>query len=319
MKKAVYKEFSDVLDTVFVVSSEACEGAGEDSFCCSVTDYEALIGVFDGCGGLGARQYEHFEKHTGAYVASRLVSGAAYDWFQKRKDSVQFDHPVEELKDRFAKALHMGEHAGGNALKIRGSMVRNFPSTAAMALAEQKEGSFVVNAIWAGDSRVYLLDQDGLSPLSKDDTDGGDAFEDLRNDPVQTNVLSSDRNFVLHCRETALQRPVVVIAATDGYFGYWNTPMDFEWFILDTLYRSDSVYAWKHKLKTEILEVAGDDATMALMLLHFGTFQKVKSTFQARYKKMKEEYILPLTDTVGDEKAEELWQQYRQGYERYIK
>ena len=158
MKKAVYKEFSDVLDTVFVVSSEACEGAGEDSFCCSITENEALIGVFDGCGGLGARQYEHFEKHTGAYVASRLVSGAAYDWFQKRKDSGQFDHPVEELKDRFTKALHMGEQAGGNALKIRGSMVRNFPSTAAMALAEQKEGTFVVNAIWAGDSRVYLLD-----------------------------------------------------------------------------------------------------------------------------------------------------------------
>lgn len=318
MKKKVYKEFSDVLDTVFVVSSEACEGAGEDSFCCSLAENAALISVFDGCGGLGARQYAHFQQHTGAYVASRLVSGAAYDWFQKSKDSGEFDYPVQELKDRFAKALHMGELAGGNTLRIRGSMVRGFPSTAAMALAEQKESTFVVNAIWAGDSRVYLLDQEGLSPLSKDDTDGGDAFEDLRNDPVQTNVLSSDGNFVLHCRETDIRRPAVVIAATDGYFGYWNTPMDFEWFILDTLFRSDSVSEWKHKLKTEILEIAGDDATMAFMLLHFGTYQKVKETFQARYKKLKEQYILPLTDEDNDERAKMLWQQYRQGYERYI-
>lgn len=98
----------------------------------------SLIGEFDGCRGLGARQYENYETHTGAYVASRLVSGAAYDWFQKRKDSGEFDYPVEEIKDRFEKAPHMGEQAGGNALKIRGSMVRNFPPTAAIALADQR-------------------------------------------------------------------------------------------------------------------------------------------------------------------------------------
>lgn len=45
--------FIDVLDSMFVISTEAYEGEGEDSFCCSCSENMALAAVFDGCSGLG--------------------------------------------------------------------------------------------------------------------------------------------------------------------------------------------------------------------------------------------------------------------------
>lgn len=312
-------EFRDILDGIFAVSSEAYKGEGEDSFCCSCSENAALIGVFDGCGGLGARQYEHYEGHTGAYIASRLVSGAVYDWFQALRIRGNYEYKEEELDEKLSNALGLGERKGGNTIKLRGSMVRDFPTTASFVLAKQIEGNIVIDAMWAGDSRIYLLDFVGLSPLSIDDTDSKNAFEDLRNDPVQTNVLSSDGNFMLHRRSARINGPMAVIAATDGYFAYWHTPMEFEYFLLDTLDRAKSSAEWKKNLHAEIQEVAGDDATLAVMLFYFGSFSELKRNFKERYKHVKEQYIKPLSDDYSDEKARQLWQEYRKSYERYMK
>lgn len=311
------ESFEDKLAAQFAVSSEAYKGEGEDSFCCSRSGDAALIGVFDGCGGLGARQYKKYDNHTGAYMASRLACGAVYDWFQTRKAGQDSRDALNELKKRIDSALQLGQQMAGDTLKLRGTMVRDFPTTAAIALAEYREEKISIDAIWAGDSRIYLLDHVGLSPLSKDDTGSSDAFDDLRNDPVQENVLSSDGNYVLHCRTATIKGPVAIIASSDGYFGYWRTPMEFEYFLLDTLERSFSLTEWKNKLHTEILEIAGDDATLAVMLFNFRTFCELKSTYHARHEYLKEMYILPLSDSYSEEKAKELWQEYRHTYERY--
>lgn len=310
--------FIDVLDSMFVISTEAYEGEGEDSFCCSCSENMALAAVFDGCGGLGSRQYKHYENHTGAYIASRLASGAVYDWFQAEKRSENIEFSVNALKEKISNALKLGEEKGGDALKLRGSMVRDFPTTAAIMLAGKKDGKILVDAVWAGDSRVYFLDHNGLSAFSKDDTGSGDAFEDLRNDPVQTNVLSSDGNFIMHDKKANVKGPLIAIASTDGYFGYWPTPMHFEYYLLDTLERANSLSEWKHSLRTEIQEVTGDDATMAVMLFYFGTFKKLKQNFHNRYLHVKEHFIDRLSESYEEGRALALWHEYRTMYERYM-
>ena len=311
--------FIDVLDSMFVISTEAYEGEGEDSFCCSCSDNMALAAVFDGCGGLGARQYNHFENHTGAYIASRLASGAVYDWFQSEKKSRELNFSVNTLKEKVSNALKVGEEKGGDVLKLRGSMVRDFPTTAAIILAGKMDNKIIVDAVWAGDSRVYFLDHNGLSAFSKDDTESSDACEDLRNDPVQTNVLSSDGNFIIHDKKANVTGPLIAIASTDGYFGYWPTPMHFEYFLLDTLERANSLSEWKHILRDEIQEVTGDDATMAMMLFFFGTLKKLKHNFHERYIYLKEHFIDSLSESYEEGKAIKLWQEYRTIYERYMK
>lgn len=312
------RTFKDILDALFAVTSEAVAGKGEDSLCCSCSDTIALIGVFDGCGGLGARQYEKYEDHTGAYMASRLASGAVYNWFQAKKRTGHSSDPASELKEAITSALSMGKQKGGSTLVLRGTMVRDFPSTAAIALTEYSKGKLSLNLMWAGDSRLYYLDSSGLSVLSQDDTDSRDAFEDLRNDPVQTNVLSSDGNFTLHSRTMKVSGPMILLSCTDGYFGYWNTPMQFEYFLLDTLERASSLKEWKELLREEILEVTGDDATLAGMLFQFGTFEEMKKYFRDRHNKLYEQYIAPLNEDYSEEKAREYWQAYRGGYELYL-
>ena len=54
---------------------------GEDSSCYSFCTNAGLLGVFDGCGGLGAQTRWQYSGRSEAYMAARLASGAAYDWF----------------------------------------------------------------------------------------------------------------------------------------------------------------------------------------------------------------------------------------------
>lgn len=110
-----------------------------------------------------------------------------------------------------------------------GSMVRKFPTTLALAYAEKEEDAIKIHLLWAGDSRVYLLDEKGLAQLTRDDTDVEDAFENLTNDGPMNNVLSSDGNYGINYKSVLLSTPTIVFAATDGCFGYIPTPMEFEY------------------------------------------------------------------------------------------
>ena len=47
--------FLDIIDQFFVVHGEKIEQKGEDSFLISVNERAGLAGVFDGCGGSGAK------------------------------------------------------------------------------------------------------------------------------------------------------------------------------------------------------------------------------------------------------------------------
>ena len=76
----------DIVDAWFGFCHERVPGKGEDSWCHAFNERAGLIGVFDGCGGLGSRAYPSLSGRTGAYVASRTASGAVYDWFEALQD-----------------------------------------------------------------------------------------------------------------------------------------------------------------------------------------------------------------------------------------
>lgn len=73
--------FFSVIDFGIEVFKEKIPGNGEDSFLYMFTPNSGIVGVFDGCGGSGAKKYEKYQGKTGAYMASRVVSGATRDWF----------------------------------------------------------------------------------------------------------------------------------------------------------------------------------------------------------------------------------------------
>ena len=83
----IKSNFGDYLDTVQMITHAAKKNLGEDSFFCAQSEDSAIVCVMDGCGGLGARRYDSFQGHTGAYIASRSVAGAVHDWYYDKTGS----------------------------------------------------------------------------------------------------------------------------------------------------------------------------------------------------------------------------------------
>lgn len=315
------RDFKECLDTIFLIQDAAIQGCGEDNFYCAHCSSSAVISVFDGCGGLGSRTYDTFEGHTGAYMASRVVSGAVRDWYHKEYRTVWKNG--DALCRSLRKYLDMGYEACSryavSNLRIRGSMVRDFPTTAAMALVSLQHGEIILHVLWAGDSRIYLIDDQGLAQLTEDDTDSADAMENLLNDGALTNLISSDGRYQLHYRSVKLEKPSIVIAATDGCFGYLPTPMDFEYLVLNTLIQSQSPEIFKNKMRREFQKYAGDDFTFGYMSFFCEDFRTAQSLFHLRLQEVFLRYIKPMEENGREEKAEILWKKYKQNYERFTR
>ena len=310
------KKFLDIFDDFFMFSGEMVENAGEDNYYGAHDEKSLLLGVFDGCGGLGAKNYPTFRYNTGAYMASRIVSGAVHDWYHDNHATVWTDG--ELLADSINQYIKKGyaicdSRAKGNS-RIRGSMVRDFPTTCAMALAQLGTDCVNVFCMWAGDSRVYLMDEYGLAQISEDDVEGEDAMSNLYHDGALTNVLSSDGNYVIHYKLIQITRPTLIFAATDGCFGYVPSPMEFEYMILRTLAESTKPSLFHEALKNQIKKYASDDYALGMAGMYFGDFETMKHYFENRIKYLENYYINPIENGAD---RNELWLSYKAYYERY--
>ena len=320
MAPTLDRAFFRALDTMLLIDQGVTPSGGEDCFVQAVRERSALLGVFDGCGGLGSRTYSGLGGHTGAYLAARAAAGAAYDWYHALPEAAlrDPDAAVTELRRRLDAALAVVRSQGRSTLRVRGTMVRDFPTTAAIALMHGAQDGMTLDLIWAGDSRVYLLDAGGLAQLTEDDLDGEDALSNLTHDGALTNVIAADGRYTLHHRRMTLTRPAVVFAATDGVFGYIRTPMEFEWLLLRVLCDADTPAAFSARLKEILSEVAGDDFACCMMSFYFGSFDVLRHAFENRARLLEQRYVKPLRASRTEELMQELWQEYRLSYERYL-
>lgn len=320
MKSIQQDRFSDHLDTVLVISKAARDKLGEDSFYCAKSKHSAVVSVYDGCGGLGARKYESFQGHTGAYMAARIVSGAVHDWYhcnhsKKWPDAKQL---TESIDAYIRAAYDVCAPYALERMNIKGSMIRKLPTTMALAYAEYEKDSIIVHILWAGDSRVYLLNEEGLAQLTKDDTDVEDALENLMSDGAMTNVLSSDGDFKIHYKSMKVAGPTMVFAATDGCFGYIPSPMEYEYVILKSLLNSKNPNDFKSGLRTRLAQYAGDDLALGLMSFYYGNFENCKKAFGERLRFLEDQYFSILRQDNSIENIRRLWKEYKSQYERYL-
>lgn len=297
---------------------------GEDCQCHAFCDTAGLIGVFDGCGGAGARKHACYSDNTEAYMASRLCAVAFHDCFHANfPEETSVQRFVEERLTPGVSGLlrqfHPPREEG--AVMMRGSMVRTLPTTAAAAVVRMtRDQQLLVNPIWAGDSRVYVLDANGLAQLTVDDTTVPDPMENLYEDGLLKNVLCSDREASLHLGAVRLPMPAMVLAATDGCFGYVSTPMEFEGMLLATLLVSQSPADWEEKLSKLIGHFAGDDHTLCLSAFGYPSFEALKKAMEPRYRHLKERYLDKLKDIPTEDRQprRQMWQEYRPDYCRYM-
>jgi serine/threonine protein phosphatase PrpC len=346
------------------VYREATPENGEDAQPLVTCGHNGAIalGVFDGMGGAGGARYVfRGVERKGAYLASRmarqvaarvaaeLLSQPAPDITTTKATSDEFARNLDEqLRVEFSLAA---AELDGEQSKLRSSLVRLLPTTAAIALiwpSPQHAGDapnppHLVTAAWAGDSRIYLLDPTyGLAQLSRDDTRvETDALASLISDPPIDNCISASQQIRVNTHASQFREPTFVIAASDGCFGYFPTPAHFEFELLDTLQNAASLNDWQRLLLQRFDDVARDDASLAIAMVDFHTFLRAQDAFRTRWSYVEREFVTPYRerqretaaaerklsdakahrDTLVEaqaSRAKELWEKYRTGYEQWL-
>jgi serine/threonine protein phosphatase PrpC len=303
-------------DFLFFFCGEKKPGDGEDSYAYALHERGALLGVFDGCGGSGAAVYEGLQNKTGAYLAARAASAAWLRWFE----GLDFDGEIsaEALKPMLLRDLRLCEERGGEGGdKLLGTMAKRFPTTAAAAVCRPCRGGVEALLQWAGDSRIYWLDGDGLAQLTEDDLGGIDAMQNLSEDAPLTNAINLSRDFQIHSASRVFRGPGLLFASSDGCFGYLSTPMEFEALLLCTLQQAATPAEWESLVKEAVGRISGDDYTLCGICLGFGSFEELRRRLRRRGDLLDRVYVNGLEACSREEKLQ-LWERYQENYYRFL-
>lgn len=315
--------------------TEKIVGHGEDAPPLLIIKGKACaVGVFDGMGGSGATicDSEFGEGHTKAYVASRIVASSMELFLHNHLPTD--DVSAEDMKAVIMRKLHKEKESFPPKLtsSLRSKLVRDYPTTLAIVTLQEHDKAYIVDSYWAGDSHCYLWTKDGFFQISKDDLEGNnDPMENLHNDSPVSNCICADQDFRINHIQIAVspQEPVIILAATDGCFGYYPSPMHFEDVIKRTLIRAKDVQDWGKKIEEQIQKVTGDDASLSLLAVGFQSFDFLKGWASRPCKRMKKlkdlEAEIAKTKKQLEQKTNEynqsiksFWDSYKEGYLEYL-
>ena len=300
-------------------------GQCEDSFAMQSDSLNAFLCVADGCGGLGSRRYAALENRTGAYIAARLATRAFLNWAQERR-------PMPDTPEAGAARSRARETArGGNMQRfapahcreqtphrIVGTQRRTQPRTGGAAVTQ--EGAATAREVyffWAGDSRGYVLDAQGLHQCTEDHLRARpDAFESLYRDTPLTALLCADQPAHISLRRLRASLPCAVLTLTDGAYGCLSSPMELEMLLLNTLRTAAGWESWQRKLCNQFKTLCHDDATLLCQSCGVEDFSAFKALLAPRRAILQKRYITPVRRRGHDLAfAREQWQAYRPNYD----
>jgi len=311
----------NLINSVFVVYGDMKNGKGEDAYTYSVNEKNGIIAVFDGCGGSGARVYENHDNKTGAFISSHVSAETTFENFKSTPQSKLifsrkgFDTFCNKLKKEISDSLNTIEKDSPSS-SVKGTLVKPLPTTASAIYFSCDENNLNVSYVWAGDSRGYIMNKNGLVQITKDDIKGEeDAYENIKNDAVISNVICANNDFALNTRLFKCFEPGILITATDGCFNYYKTPMNFEYMLLNSLSKSKNLQDWKENIYSELHEISSDDYTMGIAIFGYDSFKQMQKDYLTRKKYLYNEYISKL-DNASDDEIQSLWNAYKESYYR---
>lgn len=334
------------MDNVHLIANmqEKKEGRGEDSEPLLFYNNDSIfLGVFDGMGGAGGAEcvsdFSHDGIHmTKAYVGSRIVKDAIEKAIRENPSLLYKPDShitlTSIIKNRFAeeKEKFPPKSNGG----LRSTLTKEYPTTLAISCITPTTDHYSIDSFWAGDSRNYIWNQNGLFQISVDDLKGNlDPMQNLHEDAPMSNCIQADGTFKINHKNILVsdKDKFVVISATDGCFGYYPSPMDFEKALLDSLNNASSIEEFEKNLTTAFAFVTADDFSFSIAAVGFKNFNEIKSCLGYPTKLVKEyfskrryfeqevrkteEKIAKLRDGV-DSHLISLWPKYKRNYLKYM-
>lgn len=227
------------------------------------------------------------EVNTSARWASRIVMArflyflvAAEGAGKCDPDDAQF---VEETEKFISRGLERAKSV--LHLSVDNPSMTLLPTTfAALRYLPVSEEDCAVHALWAGDSRCYVLDAQGLRKLSADDEDES---------KLLTNSFNAEGHARLNCRAYRLKMPFVLLCASDGFFdAYDKTGLPVEAKLLGDILGATSAEQLKEALVARYNNNLSDDTSVAFVPVGFDSYEEIRSLLSARRKQMDELYAL---------------------------
>jgi len=261
-----------------------------------------VLGVFDGMGGAGAIQVPA-ENEMGTCTMAKLASKTAAE--ETAKIFLQWGNAnISSLKQVIERAVvgrlqSLANRQGGRGPdpRIRGTILAEYPTTVAIAVVRASKESALeqnVKVLWAGDSRVYFLDPDRLVPLqaiTRDHTEAGSGGDGA------LSRYASAKGLMLEERDYRIPSGAVVIAMTDGCFGYWSH-FRLMYTMIDQILRSHDFSEWLNRLRHQIMKVAQDDSSLAISSSGLD-FEVLKAKLEPRFEQITTLTNIPETKPVN--------------------
>lgn len=262
------------------------------------TDRYAI--VCDGLGGAGHTKHSlpdeenpgTVTERTSAYLGSRIVADRVERFFTEHWEEWASSGETPEIgvyAGQLKEELDRAIQDCVEKMRIRipvGKTIKIFPTTLASAVFLPCEDGLRVAAIWAGDSRVYLLTPSkGLRLLSLDDADG--AAESMNSGTVMTNCVYAGSFFLNYCVYT-LREPGLVFCCSDGCFDYLRSPLHLEWLLLHTIQnlpQEDGRQPGEilgESIRDGIYQTIRDDTTMAGLCVGLPSIASLQEAFRTR-------------------------------------
>lgn len=262
------------------------------------TDRYAI--VCDGLGGAGHTKHSlpdeenpgAVTERTSAYLGSRIVADRVERFFTKHWEEWASSGETPEIgvyAGQLKEELDRAIQDCVEKMRIRipvGKTIKIFPTTLASAVFLPCEDGLRVAAIWAGDSRVYLLTPSkGLRLLSLDDADG--AAESMNSGTVMTNCVYAGSFFLNYCVYT-LREPGLVFCCSDGCFDYLRSPLHLEWLLLHTIQNMPQEEGRQpgeilgESIRDGIYQTIRDDTTMAGLCVGLPSIASLQEAFRTR-------------------------------------
>ena len=150
------------------------------------------------------------------------------------------------------------------------------PTTLHAALYKENAATVDVIYFWAGDSRAYAWDADGLAQVTAEHEKA----------EVMTNLVNLTEDFVIESRHVTFNKPCALFSVTDGCYkcGAFFTPLHFEWNFLKVIKDASDAADASEKLKRLFAEKGqhDDSNTMALAIFGYKDFVGFKKTVETR-------------------------------------